>query len=198
MEAVRRNDGQLRVPSRNPRGCIRMIFFAAAWTVVHAIKVCNTTRNVRAARTTNMWMPMRSAFRALRTVWDQGSKSKRETETQRKTVSTCLGSSRRLPSRREIPVASHQWVSFTYEDHVLAQFPSATPDHDINQHNIGVSGPRIPVRVAPDNPRNLDGEYFTVLVTRTVRNPRPGSDEISRVCEEGWIGTNGYVRPDGS
>jgi len=37
-----------------------------------------------------------------------------------------------------------------------------------------------------------------VLVTRTHDAPRPGSDEISRACEEGWVGTAGYVRPDGT
>jgi Tol biopolymer transport system component len=37
-----------------------------------------------------------------------------------------------------------------------------------------------------------------VLVTHTTANPRPGSDDISRACEEAWVGTNGYVRPDGS
>jgi hypothetical protein len=36
------------------------------------------------------------------------------------------------------------------------------------------------------------------LVTRTINGPRPGSDEISRACEEGWIGTRGYTRPDGT
>jgi WD40 repeat protein len=37
-----------------------------------------------------------------------------------------------------------------------------------------------------------------VLITRTVDDPRPGSDEISRACEEGWIGTRGYIRTDGT
>ncbi len=94
--------------------------------------------------------------------------------------------------------AAGQWVSFTYEDHVLAQFKTATPTNDINQRNIGVSMPGKRVHVRHAHPRNHDGDYFTVLVTRTVANPCPGSDEISRACEEGWIGTNGYVRDDGS
>lgn len=91
-----------------------------------------------------------------------------------------------------------QWVSFTYEDHLLAQFKSAMPTNDINQRNIGVSVPGIPVRVSPAHPQNHDGDYFTVLATRTIARPRPGSDEINRACEEGWVGTNGYVRRDGS
>ncbi len=89
-------------------------------------------------------------------------------------------------------------VSFTYEDHVLAQFKEPNKDNDINLRNIGVSVPVRAVRVKKDHPRNHDGEYFTVLVTRTTANPKPGSDEIKKAFEEGWVGTNGYVRGDGS
>ena len=91
-----------------------------------------------------------------------------------------------------------EWVSFTYEDHVLAQFTSATPTNDINQRNLGVSVPGIPVRVPHANPRNHDGDHFTVLAARTTASPKPGSDEIKRACEEGWVGVNGYVRRDGA
>ena len=90
------------------------------------------------------------------------------------------------------------WVSFTYEDHVLAQFGQATRDNDINLRNIGVSVPVRPVSVKKDHPRNHDGQYFTVLVTRTTAKPKPGSDEIKKAFEEGWVGTNGYVRVDGT
>ncbi len=93
--------------------------------------------------------------------------------------------------------ASGEWISFTYEDHVLAS-PGTGQDRDINQRNIGVSAPVCGVRVGTDHPRNHDGLYFSVLVTKTVAHPRPGSDDISRAYEEGWVGTNGYVRPDGS
>jgi len=90
------------------------------------------------------------------------------------------------------------WVSFTYEDHVLASSPSGdAPDADLNQRNIGVSVPDQPVQVSRDHPRNHDGAAFSVLVTRTVAMPRSGTDEISRACEEGWVGTNGYVQADG-
>jgi len=93
--------------------------------------------------------------------------------------------------------AAGEWVSFTYEDHVLAQFAKATPDNDINLRNIGVSVPGRKVTVKKDHPRNQDGEYFTVLVTRTTANPKPGSDEIKKAFEEGWVGTQGYLRADG-
>lgn len=97
-----------------------------------------------------------------------------------------------------------QLVSFTYEDHVLDQLGperaagGGQPPADLNQRGIGVSLLGKPVRVDRDHPRNHDGEAFTVLVTRTVNEPRPGSDEISKAFEEGWVGTGGYVRPDGT
>jgi len=91
-----------------------------------------------------------------------------------------------------------QWVSFTYEDHVLAQLPVDAAGHDINQRNVGISVPCQEVHTKKDHPRNYDGKYFSVLVTRTTTNPLPGSDEIQRACEEGWVGTNGYLRRDGS
>jgi len=94
--------------------------------------------------------------------------------------------------------AAGHWVSFTYEDHVLAQFSRATQENEINLRNIGVSIPGRPVQVSKDHPRNHDGEYFSVVVTRTTANPKAGSDEINKAFEEGWVGTNGYVRADGS
>ncbi len=84
-----------------------------------------------------------------------------------------------------------QQVSFTYEDEVLARLGPVGQgsDHDLNQRNIGVSvGDRTEgVRVGRTHPRNHDGDYFSVVVTRTVNAPRPGSDEISRAYEEGWV-----------
>jgi dipeptidyl aminopeptidase/acylaminoacyl peptidase len=94
--------------------------------------------------------------------------------------------------------AAGQWVSFTYEDHLLAQFRTATPANDINLRNVGVSVPRRKVRVSRDHPRNHDGDYFSVVVTRTTANPKPGSDEINRAFEEGWVGRSGYDRADGA
>jgi Tol biopolymer transport system component len=92
-----------------------------------------------------------------------------------------------------------KWISFTYEDHVLATLDAGGSSlHDINQRNIGVSVPGRPVVVAKDHPRNHDGEMFSVLVSRTVNAPRPGSDEISRAFEEAWVGTRGYLRPNGT
>ncbi|MEO6246872.1 MAG: DUF3748 domain-containing protein, partial [Opitutaceae bacterium] len=92
------------------------------------------------------------------------------------------------------------WVSFTYEDEVLARLDAHrdAPPHEPNQRNIGVALPRGPVRVARSHPRNHDGDWFSVLVTHTVAQPKPGSDEISRAFEEGWVGRDGYMTRDGS
>ncbi len=84
--------------------------------------------------------------------------------------------------------ANGDWLSFTYND--------ALVESDLR--DIAVSLPRPHVRVPPAHPRNHDGDYFSVLASRTTANPKPGSDEIKRACEEGWVGQNGYVRPDGA
>ncbi len=94
--------------------------------------------------------------------------------------------------------AAGEWLSFTYEDHLLPAGTPRTTGGDINQRNIGVSMRGRPVTVPKAHPRNHSGDAFTVLVTRTVVQPEPGSDEIAKAFEEGWVGTNGYIRPDGS
>lgn len=94
--------------------------------------------------------------------------------------------------------AAGQWVTFTYEDHVLSASTVENGEQERNLRNVGVSVPGLPVRVKKDHPRNHDGDFFSVLVTRTRAEPKPGSDEIKRAFEEAWVGTNGYLRPDGS
>jgi hypothetical protein len=71
-------------------------------------------------------------------------------------------------------------VSFTYDDHLLTE-------HGTNQRNVGISVIDHPVEVPKSHPRNHDGSAFSVLVTKTVNNPQPGSDEISRAYEDAWI-----------
>ncbi|MBY0232675.1 MAG: DUF3748 domain-containing protein, partial [Gemmataceae bacterium] len=69
-------------------------------------------------------------------------------------------------------------VAFTYDDHVLGES---------NQRNVGVCVPG-PVSVPKTHPRNHDGTHFSVLLTRTVAQPRAGTDEIGRASEEAWLG----------
>ena len=99
-----------------------------------------------------------------------------------------------------VHVFSHdgEWISFTYEDHLLAQFPDTSGGNDVNQRNIGVAIAGHPMRVRNHHQRNHDGEFFSALVTRTTAYPRPGSDDITRACEEGWVGTDGYLKAGGT
>ncbi len=89
-----------------------------------------------------------------------------------------------------------KWVSFTYEDHVLAT--SDNPAAAKNQRNIGVAAPYGEVHVPSTHPRNHDGKAFCALVTQTWDAPRPGSDQISRAYSDAWVGNAGYVKEDGS
>jgi hypothetical protein len=80
-------------------------------------------------------------------------------------------------------------VSFTYQDHILGQFAEETSQHDVDLRNIGVSVLGHPVVPLHEHPRNHAGTAFSVLVTSTTASPRPGSDDISRAFEEGWVRT---------
>ncbi len=88
-------------------------------------------------------------------------------------------------------------LSFTYNDAVLARFDQETDERDVDLRNVGVATPAA-VAVPKTHPRNHDGAYFSVLVTKTTARPQPGSDEISKAYEDAWVGTNGYEREDGS
>ncbi|WP_230274873.1 DUF3748 domain-containing protein [Rhodopirellula halodulae] len=83
-----------------------------------------------------------------------------------------------------------EWVSFTYEDHVLATSAGGT---QTNQRNIGVSIPAPSVVVPKSHPRNHDGTHFSVVATRTHDQPTPGSDQIAKAYEDAWVGSDGYL-----
>jgi hypothetical protein len=93
-------------------------------------------------------------------------------------------------------------VSFTYEDAVLYGPPAAATTAgspcEKNLRGVGVSVCGKPVQVPRTHNRNHDGTAFSVLVTRLTDEPAAGSDEISKAFEEAWIGTHGYLRPDGT
>ena len=90
-----------------------------------------------------------------------------------------------------------QWVSFTYEDHVLLQHRAENGHCEINLRSVGISVPAGPVHVNVAHPRNHDGSHFSVLVTKTTAHPTPGSDEIMKAFEDAWVGVNGYLHADG-
>ena len=89
-------------------------------------------------------------------------------------------------------------VSFTYEDAVLEANAAARIVTEQSLRGVGLSVCGRPTLVPKTHPRNHDGAAFTVLAVRLADAPRPGGDEISKAYEEAWIGTNGYVRADGS
>jgi hypothetical protein len=84
--------------------------------------------------------------------------------------------------------ADGKLVSCTYEDHILAERTANDEAADRNQRNVAVCVPR-PVDVPQTHPRNHSGQFFSVVVTQTVNQPHPGSDDIDRAYEEAWIGS---------
>lgn len=83
-------------------------------------------------------------------------------------------------------------VSFTYNDHVMHE---KSLQEDLR--NVGVAVPLRAVDPVKQHPREYGGSHFCVLVSRTTPAPQPGSDDINRAYEEGWIGTRGYQKADG-
>lgn len=83
-------------------------------------------------------------------------------------------------------------LSFTYNDGVLHEL-----DPRLDLRNIGVALPCGPVVVPKQHPREYDGSHFCVLVSKTTVDPKPGSDEINRAYEEGWVGKQGYMTSEG-
>lgn len=89
------------------------------------------------------------------------------------------------------------WISFTYNDDVLAEL--AKVDSSVKDlRNIGVMIDQGPVLVKNEDAENFSGTIFSVIVSETTPNPQPGSDQIEKAYEEGWVGTNGYAKPDGT
>ena len=90
-----------------------------------------------------------------------------------------------------------QWISFTYNDDVIATLSKSDPTVK-DLRTVGVMFPG-PVTVpANDTTENNSGAMFAVIVTAVTPAPQPGSDEIDKAFDESWIGVNGYIRPDGS
>lgn len=91
-----------------------------------------------------------------------------------------------------------QWLSFTYNDYIMEQLEKADPSKK-DLRTIGVMVPGKSVHVPLDGEgENNPGEMFSVIVAKVTENPVPGSNEISRAFDEGWIGTAGYRKSDGS
>ncbi|MGK0602544.1 DUF3748 domain-containing protein [Yokenella regensburgei] len=78
-----------------------------------------------------------------------------------------------------------EYVSFTYNDHVMHERDTA-----LDLRNVGVATPFGPVIPAGGHPREYAGSHWCVLVSQTTPAPVPGSDDINRAYEEGWVGNH--------
>ncbi len=63
-------------------------------------------------------------------------------------------------------------------------------DPALDLRNVGVAAPYGPVTPQGQHPREYGGSHWCVLVSRTTPAPAPGSDEINRAYEEGWVGNH--------
>lgn len=88
---------------------------------------------------------------------------------------------------------SHMWsgdgemLSFTYNDELV--------DPDLRV--VGVMVPYTPGVKVDSAPGNNSGKYYSAVVTKVVREPAPGSDEISKAFDECWVGSSGYTNARG-
>lgn len=89
--------------------------------------------------------------------------------------------------------ADGEWLSFTYNDGVVAA-PGPAPD---DLRTIGIVMRHKPVDVdGVDGADDFPGLGFSMVVVPVTPKPAPGG--LSRAVEEGWVGSNGYRRADGT
>jgi hypothetical protein len=86
----------------------------------------------------------------------------------------------------------HTWesgggaISFTYEDHVLTH--GKAEGREPNRRTIGIAVDfDLPIVVPKSHPRNRDGTHACEIIVLTNPYPKPGSNEIGRAFEDGWI-----------
>lgn len=88
---------------------------------------------------------------------------------------------------------SHSWsgdgqlISFTYNDELI----------DADLRMVGVMVPFTKGVSVESAEGNNNGIMFSCVVTNVVRNPTPGSEQISKAFDECWVGENGYTLETG-
>jgi Tol biopolymer transport system component len=94
--------------------------------------------------------------------------------------------------------ADGKWISFTYNDFVISELEKK--DSSVKDlRTVGVMVPGHSVHVPYDaSEENNSGAMFSVVVAKVTEHPKPGSDEIDKAFDEGWIGIKGYQKKDGS
>lgn len=82
---------------------------------------------------------------------------------------------------------AHHWspdgsrISFTYNDALI-------PEGSDQLRSVGVMQARTPVKIDNATTGNeFSGSCFAVMVAKVTLTPKPGSDEMSRAFDEGWI-----------
>ena len=91
-----------------------------------------------------------------------------------------------------------KWVSFTYNDFIMDQLSKKNSSiKDLRL--VAVMNDSKAVTV-PDtaNLENNNGKMFAAVITTVTDHPLAGTDEIDKAFDEGWIGTNGYIKKDGT
>lgn len=83
-------------------------------------------------------------------------------------------------------------LSFTYNDHVVREY-----NQTYDLRNVAIAVPLGAVNVHKQHPREYDGHFYSVVISKTTLSPKPNSDEINRAYEEGWIGNHGYLKTNG-
>ncbi|MES1219046.1 MAG: DUF3748 domain-containing protein [Bacteroidota bacterium] len=94
--------------------------------------------------------------------------------------------------------ADGQWISFTYNDFIIEQL--SKKDSSVKDIRVVAVMNNSSSVTVPDtsNVENNNGKMFSAVVTKVADNPKWGSDEIDKAFDEGWIGSNGYIKKDGS
>lgn len=94
--------------------------------------------------------------------------------------------------------ADGQCISFTYNDEILAIESQVNPAvHDLRTVGAFLKGEQVLIDGKNDE-ENFDGNSFAILLAEVTAMPEPGSDQISKAYEEGWVGNNGYLKTDGT
>lgn len=93
--------------------------------------------------------------------------------------------------------ADGKWISFTYNDALMEKLEQ-TSGVVKDLRTIGVMAPSTRVTIPQEDAENFSGEYFSIVAATVTENPQPGSDQIEKALDECWIGTNGYLRKDGT
>ena len=100
--------------------------------------------------------------------------------------------------RHEPGGPGEKWIGFTYNDQVMKKYGESI-GLDLDLRTIGVTKLEQSVKISAENQVGCwSGVGFSVLVAKVVPNPKSGTEEICHADGDGWVGENGYQKPDGT